>query len=230
MISLHSGHWKAAPTAQLRISSFSDPVLVCTFVLWARCLPLLDSIRSGLPMLGKSSAGVFSLLCLTFQALIALVYLDKLDMTGMRQAFPSQTRPPTERPPFFPSDLHLSEFLPNGLCTKCRGVLTRQCLCRSGSSSAGRRSTRLSPLETSAFPPRCDILQQIGHSRQQMSLCRVRKNLVLQSQNRGVVLVVGKLPRRFCTYGLGVSGSWELPELGSVKFWFRPIFPVPFLC
>jgi hypothetical protein len=171
-------------------------------------------------MLGKSSASVLSLLCLTFQALIALVYLDKLDMTGMRQAFPSQTRPPTERPPFFPSVLHLSEFLPNGLCTKCRGVLTRQCLCRSGSSSAGRRSTRLSPLETSAFPPRCDILQQIGHSRQPMSLCRVRKNLVLQSQNGGVVLVVGKLPRRFCTYGLGVSGSWELPELGSVKFCF----------
>ena len=28
------------------------------------------------------------------------------------------------------------------------------------------------------------------------------------------MLVVGRLPRRFCSCGVDVSGSWELPELG----------------
>lgn len=59
-----------------------------------------------------------------------------------------------------------------------------------------------------------------------MSLCRARKDLVLLSQNGGVVLVVGELPLHFCTYGVGVSGSWELLKSGLGEICFRPIFPV----
>jgi hypothetical protein len=43
-------------------------------------------------------------------------------------------------------------------------------------------------------------------------------------------MVVGELPRHFCTYAVGVSGSWELPRLGLGEMCFRPIFPVLFPC
>jgi hypothetical protein len=89
----------------------SDSVLGVPSYFGPDALSYWLPIPSGLPMLGNGSA-VFSQPCLNFQALnlIALVRVDKLDMTGMSRSFPSQTRPPTKAPPLLLPPSYISHI------------------------------------------------------------------------------------------------------------------------